>query len=51
MEVSRRLPNGENITIYYQCNSVTDKTYDMKFTTPQQLPPALQSGRTIDLFR
>lgn len=51
MKVSHRPPNGENLTIYYQYNSVTDKTYDIKFTAPQQLPPALQSGRTIDLFR
>jgi filamentous hemagglutinin len=48
MEVSHRLPSGENITIHYQYNSVTDKAYDMKITTPQQLPPVLQPGRTIE---
>ncbi|WHS57092.1 DUF637 domain-containing protein [Pseudomonas brassicacearum] len=48
MEVSHRLPSGENITVHYQHNSVTDKAYDMKITTPQQLPPALQPGRTIE---
>lgn len=48
MEVSHRLPSGENITVHYQYNSVTGKAYDMKITTPQQLPPALQPGRTIE---
>ncbi|WP_422394098.1 VENN motif pre-toxin domain-containing protein [Pseudomonas poae] len=48
MEVSHRLPSGENITIHYQYNSVTGKAYDMKITTPQQLPPVLQPGRTIE---
>ncbi|MBR7213939.1 hemolysin [Pseudomonas sp. B2021] len=48
MEASQRLLNGENITVYYQYNSVTDKAYDMKITTPQQLPPVLQPGRTIE---
>ncbi|MCX2545898.1 hemolysin [Pseudomonas sp. COW5] len=48
MEVSHRLPNGENITVHYQYNSVTGKAFDMKITTPQQLPPALQPGRTIE---
>ncbi|TNF80353.1 hemolysin [Pseudomonas sp. ICMP22404] len=46
MEVSHRLPSGENITIQY--NSVTGKAYDMKITTQQQLPPVLQPGRTIE---
>ncbi|PBP75033.1 hemolysin [Pseudomonas syringae] len=48
MEVSHRLPSGENITIHYQYNSVTDKAYDMKIATPQQLPPVLQPGITIE---
>ncbi|WP_342649288.1 DUF637 domain-containing protein [Pseudomonas sp. REB1044] len=48
MEVSHRLPSGDNITVHYQYNSVTDKAYDMKITTPQQLPPVLQPGRTIE---
>lgn len=48
MEVGHRLPSGENITVHYQYNSVTGEAYDMKITTPQQLPPALQPGRTIE---
>nr|WP_254912494.1 Hint domain-containing protein [Pseudomonas putida] len=48
MEVSHRLPSGENITIHYQYNSVTGNAYDVKITTPQQLPPVLQPGRTIE---
>lgn len=48
MEVSHRLPSGENITLHYRYNSATGKAYDMKITTPQQLPPVLQPGRTIE---
>ncbi|AXO87787.1 hemolysin [Pseudomonas parafulva] len=48
MEVSRRLPIVVKITVHYQYNSVTDKACDMKITTPQQLLPVLQPGRTIE---
>ncbi len=48
MEVSHRLRSGENVVLHYQYNSVTGKAYDMKITTPQQIPPVLRPGRTIE---
>ncbi|WP_258079127.1 hemagglutinin repeat-containing protein [Xanthomonas arboricola] len=35
MQVTHRLPNGNNITIHYQYNERTGKAYDMKVLTPQ----------------
>ncbi|MEF2241697.1 hemagglutinin repeat-containing protein [Xanthomonas arboricola] len=35
MQVTHRLPNGNNITIHYQYNERTGKAYDMKVVTPQ----------------
>lgn len=45
MQASHELPNGSNITIHYQYNSITDKAYDIKFVTPQA--SVLQPGRSI----
>jgi hypothetical protein len=46
MQATHLLPNGESITIHYQYNKLTDKIYDMKFTTPQPTPFVLQPGAT-----
>ncbi|MCA6222770.1 hypothetical protein [Photorhabdus antumapuensis] len=45
MQVNHQLPDGSNITIHYQYNSITGKAYDMKITTPQRNP--LQPGTSI----
>lgn len=47
LEATQRLPDGTSITIHYQYNSVTGKAYDIKFTTPQRVPPPLQPGPSI----
>ncbi|CAL13476.1 putative hemolysin [Yersinia enterocolitica] len=36
MTVSHELPDGSNIEIHYQYNSVTNKAYDMKIITPKR---------------
>ncbi|TKI04144.1 VENN motif pre-toxin domain-containing protein [Martelella alba] len=36
MTASHKLPNGSNIEIHYQHNSITGKAYDMKIVTPQR---------------
>lgn len=36
MTASHKLPNGSNIEIHYQYNSITGKAYDMKIVTPQR---------------
>ncbi|WP_240042353.1 hypothetical protein [Photorhabdus khanii] len=45
MQVNHQLPDGSNITVHYQYNSITGKAYDMKITTPQRNP--LQPGTSI----
>lgn len=47
MQANQKLPNGQNITIHYQYNSITGKAYDIKFTTPKRVPPPLQPGPSI----
>ncbi|MEK6636849.1 MAG: hypothetical protein AABY88_02075 [Pseudomonadota bacterium] len=47
LEAIQKLPDGTNITIHYQYNSVTGKAYDIKFVTPQRVPPPLQPGPSI----
>ncbi|AHY09409.1 VENN motif pre-toxin domain-containing protein [Serratia plymuthica] len=42
MTVSHELPDGSNIEIHYQYNSVTNKAYDMKIITPKR--SELQAG-------
>jgi filamentous hemagglutinin len=42
MEASHKLPDGSNISIHYQYNSITGKAYDIKIVTPQ--PSVLQPG-------
>ncbi|AJZ89771.1 hypothetical protein VW41_12365 [Klebsiella michiganensis] len=37
MTASHKLPNGSNIEIHYQYNSITGKAYDMKIVTPQRV--------------
>ena len=39
MEAKFKLSNGETITIHYQYNSVTNRTYDVKVTSPQRNLP------------
>ncbi len=36
MSVNHTLPDGRNIEIHYQYNSLTNKAYDMKVITPQR---------------
>jgi filamentous hemagglutinin len=36
MTASHKLPNGSNIEIHYQYNTITGKAYDMKIVTPQR---------------
>ncbi|HCT2505028.1 hypothetical protein [Aeromonas dhakensis] len=45
MTVSYELPDGSNIEIHYQYNSVTNKAYDMKIITPKH--SELQTGPSL----
>ena len=36
MEAKKKLSNDSTITVHYQYNSMTNKAYDMKITTPQR---------------
>ncbi|WP_413742159.1 hemagglutinin repeat-containing protein [Sodalis sp. RH15] len=38
MEATHKLPDGSPMSIHYQYNSATGKTYDMKITTPRPNP-------------
>ncbi|WP_413481196.1 hemagglutinin repeat-containing protein [Serratia proteamaculans] len=45
MTVNHELPDGRNIEIHYQYNSVTNKAYDMKIITPKR--SELQPGQSF----
>lgn len=47
MEITKKLPEGSNITVHYHYHSGTNKAYDVKVVTPQRIPPALQPGASI----
>ncbi|WP_413742162.1 VENN motif pre-toxin domain-containing protein [Sodalis sp. RH15] len=49
MTASHKLPNGSNIEIHYQYNSVTGKAYDMKIVTPQR--PMSNPSHVIDSIK
>ncbi|MFY3684407.1 hypothetical protein ACOTD1_03345, partial [Achromobacter ruhlandii] len=36
MQMTHELPDGSNITIHYQYNSISEKAYDIKITTPKR---------------
>ncbi|MDO2434823.1 hemagglutinin repeat-containing protein [Aeromonas veronii] len=45
MTISHELPDGSNIEIHYQYNSMTNKAYDMKIVTPKR--SELQPGPSL----
>jgi len=48
LKANHTLPDGKKVEIHYQYNSKTDKAYDIKITSEQQVPPQLQPGPTIN---
>ncbi|MFY3650210.1 VENN motif pre-toxin domain-containing protein, partial [Achromobacter xylosoxidans] len=45
MQMTHELPDGSNITIHYQYNSISGRAYDIKITTPKR--SELQPGVSI----